>query len=488
MRKAKSPLDVYMYLPNDCEKLFGKSKMTMASDLVSRRIRLSEIKDALLSQKTPESVRDFEALTELLQPTISEIQIGVGERAVTIGGDDVMFRHTLSFYNKTPIAVDVWDTMSDAALSERVDKIQSFKKFYVGEFLYLDMIAVRSVSNNPETFGKCVAAILKKSNMPLILCTKNADVMRAGLAAAAGQNPLMYACDMKNRMEMAKLALEFDVPLVVSANGDLNELKSLAAALQKAGVTKLVLDPGAGCGNSEIGQTFLNFIQIRKAALDGDADLAYPLIALPIASWRRSAKEIRASAADKSPMESVLADAGYFETMTATALTVRYADIMIIHGLEPYEVLPLLHVTKMIYTDPRTPASVEPKMYTIGNPTHESPVLFTTNFALTFYTVESDLASSNVDCYLLSVNTGGLGVEAAVAGGQLTAGVIQAGFENAAFDFDAMACKTLILPGLAARLQNDIEKEMKVSALVGPMDSGRLVKWLEENWPPKNKT
>ncbi|WNY25122.1 acetyl-CoA decarbonylase/synthase complex subunit gamma [Methanolapillus millepedarum] len=494
MRKAKSPLDVYMYLPPDSEKLFGKSKMAMASDLVSRKVRLPEIKEAFLSQNTPESERDFKTLEALLRPTISEIQIGAGERTVTIGGDDVMFRHTLSFYNKTPIAVDVWDTMTDAALLERVEKIQSFRKFYVGRFLHPDMIAVRSVSNDPETFGNCVRTILKKCDLPLILCTKNPTVMRAGLLAAAGQHPLIYACDVRNRTEMAELALEFDAPLVVCSNGNLDELKSLSAALQEDGVTKLVLNPGAGCGDDEIGQTFLNFIRIRKAALDGDQDLAYPLIALPIASWERMKSKCNSaihagqnvvSKTDSVPIEDTFAEAAYFETMTAASLVVRYADILIIHGLLPYEMLPLLHVTEMIYTDPRTPASVEPKMYKIGNPTAESPVLFTTNFALTFYTVESDLSSSNVDCYLLSANTGGLGVEAAVAGGQLTAGVIKAGFDHAEFDWDATACKTLILPGLAARLQNDIEKEMDISTLVGPMDSGRLSKWLEENWPPK---
>ncbi|WNY26731.1 acetyl-CoA decarbonylase/synthase complex subunit gamma [Methanolapillus ohkumae] len=482
MRKAKSPLDVYMYLPADSEKRFGKSKMAVATDLVGRKMKLSEIKDAFLSPDTDGAKRDFQALSELLEPSIREIHIGAKERQVTLGGDDVMFRHTLSFYNKTPIAVDVWDTMPEDALLERIQKIQTFRKFYVGDFLYLDMIAVRCVSNDPDVFGKCIQTILSKSNLPLVLCTKNPTVMRRGLEESLGQKPLMYACDQKNRMEMTKLALEFEVPVVISAGGNLDALKSLSAALQKDGVSQIVLDPGAGRTDAEIGQTFLNFIRIRKAALDGDSDLAFPMIALPIASYGKTGKKHQGNG-EKRAEES--AEAAYFETMVATAMTVRYADLMIIHGLEPYEILPLVHVTKMIYTDPRTPASVEPKMYKIGNPGPDSPVLFTTNFALTFYTVESDLASSNIDCYLLSVNTGGLGVEAAVAGGQLTPDVVKAGFENSGFDLQSTTLQTLILPGLAARLQTGLEKEMKISTLVGPTDSGRLSKWLLENWPPK---
>ena len=68
----------------------------------------------------------------------------------------------------------------------------------------------------------------------------------------------------------------------------------------------------------------------------------------------------------------------------------------------------------------------------------------------------------------------------------LTAEVIKKGFEEAAFDMKTETDhRTLLLPGLAARLQNDIEKMMGISTMVGPMDSGRLAKWLEENRPPK---
>jgi acetyl-CoA decarbonylase/synthase complex subunit gamma len=223
---------------------------------------------------------------------------------------------------------------------------------------------------------------------------------------------------------------------------------------------------------------------LRKAGIDGDKSLAFPIIALPIASRctrPKNENENENKNEKEKGMPSEVA-AGYKETMIAAALTVRYADMMIIHGLDAYELLPLVHVADMIYTDPRTPSSVEPKMYEIGTPDFTSPVLFTTNFALTYYTVESDLMSAGVSGYLLAVNTGGLGVEAAVAGGQLTAEAILKDFEKAGFDIkEKTSRKTLILPGLAARLQSDIEKLMGVSTLIGPMDSGRLAKWLEEN-------
>ena len=480
MAKKVSPLDVYPLLPDDCETLFGAPKMKIAAQLAGRKIKAKELSE-IYETLPPEYASKFEKLEELLKPAIAEIEIGVGPKKIVIGGDDVMFRHMLSFYNKTPIAVDVWDTMTTAELSARLDRIQSFQKFYVGSYLYLNAVAVRSTSGDPKKFGKFVSSVLKKCDLPLILCTKNPRIMREGLTAAAGKNPLMYACDVSNREEMTKLALEFDVPMTISSKGDLDELKSLAATLLNDGVDHIVLDLGMPLSGLKIRETFQNFIRVRKAGIDGDSELAFPLMALPIA-----ARKNPPSSQNLNLPPDVISD--YSETIAASSLVVRYADIMIIHGLEAHELLPLVHAADMIYTDPRTPSSVEPKLYEIGTPDASSPVLFTTNFALTYYTVESDLMSAGFNGYLFAVNTGGLGVEAAVAGGQLTADVIKKEFERVSFDpITQTEYRTLVLPGLAARLQSDIEKSMGISALVGPMDSGRLGKWLEENWPPKKK-
>ena len=194
MAKQISPLTIYPFLPEECELLFGMGKMAVATQLAGRKIKVRDIRE-IYEKLPPEFIEKYEKLADLLSPAIREIEIGVGDKKVIVGGDDVMFRHTLSFYNKPPIAIDVWDTMTDAELKERVKEIASFQKFYVGAYLYLDMVAVRSVSLNPETFQKTVEKVIEKTNLPLILCTKDPLVMRAGLEAAKNQNPLMYACD-----------------------------------------------------------------------------------------------------------------------------------------------------------------------------------------------------------------------------------------------------------------------------------------------------
>ncbi|MPN07537.1 Corrinoid/iron-sulfur protein large subunit [bioreactor metagenome] len=159
---------------------------------------------------------------------------------------------------------------------------------------------------------------------------------------------------------------------------------------------------------------------------------------------------------------------------------------MLLHSMEPYATMPEVHLAETIYTDPRSPVAVDSKMYKVGTPDENSPVLFTTNFALTYYTVESDLASNGINCWLLAVNTDGIGVEAAAAGGQLSADKVKDSFEKSGFDIHKdVTHNTVVIPGLAARLQGDLEDKLGSKVLVGPMDSGRLPGWMEKNWPPK---
>ncbi len=81
--------------------------------------------------------------------------------------------------------------------------------------------------------------------------------------------------------------------------------------------------------------------------------------------------------------------------------------------------LPMLTAVMNIYTDPQKPVQVEPKVYAIGEPDENSPLMFTTNFSLTYYTVESDVEASRVPSYILVVDTEGTSVLTAYSGDKL---------------------------------------------------------------------
>ncbi len=468
--KINSPLEAYKYLPGtNCGECGEQTCMAFAAHLIDRSKKLTDC-TPILEEKFR---KKFEELDALLAPEIREVEIGVGDRVVKIGGDDVLYRHKLTFFNQTRFAYDVWDTMDEKDLVERVTYIHDFKKFYVGNFLTVDMVAVRCTSNDPEKFAASVKKVMETTDLPLVLCSLDPAVLRAGLEVSRDRNPLLYAANKDNWKEVADLAIEYDVPVTLFAPNDLDMLKSMAKTFAEMGTEKLVLDPGTFPTGKQLRQTFTNFIKVRRAGIDGDRDIAYPVMAVPFTAWMAHDDPVSAS---------------YWETVVASVFTIKYGDIMILHSTEPYSMLPELHIRDTIYTDPRKPVTVDPGMYKVGEPTADSPVLVTTNFALTYYTVESDISSNKIDCFLWAIDTEGIGVEAAVAGGQLTAAKIKKGIEESGFDMKTdTSHNTLILPGLAARLQGDVEDETGANVLIGPADSGRIPGWMEKNWPPQKK-
>lgn len=466
--KVKSPLEVYKFLPQiNCAECGEATCMAFAARLIDRSKKLEDcpplLKDEFKSK--------YLELARLLAPEIREIVIGTGEHAKKIGGDDVLYRHQLTFFNPPLLAYDVEDTLDEKALAERVKKIHDFKKFYVGRFLKLNGVAVRAVSGDGAKFAAAVKKVAETTPLPIILCSLDPAVLRAGADAVKDRRPLIYAANEKNWKEVAALAIEYNLPVVLFSE-NLDTLKSLAVSFAEMGIKDIVLDPGTYPAGKKLRESFQRFLNLRRAGIkEGQKDVALPLMAVPMTAWF---------------VENDPVNASYWETVLASVFIVRYSDIMILHSLEPYALLPELHLRDTIYTDPRTPVKVNPGVFEVGSPTKDSPVIVTTNFALTYYTVESDLSSNKVNCYLAAVDTDGIGVEAAVAGGQLTAAKIKDTFAKAGFDFkEKTSHNTLIIPGLAARLQGDAEDTTGLRVKVGPPDSGRIPGWLEKNWPPK---
>ncbi len=467
--KVNSPLEVYKFLPQtNCGDCGEATCMAFASHMIDRSLKLEDC-PPLLEEKFK---KKYLKLAELLAPEIREVIIGTGEHTVSVGGDDILYRHQLTFFNQPALAVDVWDTMSEDELTERIKFINEYKKFYVGRFLKLDMVAIRSTSGDPDKFKQAVTSVAGNTELPLILCSLDPKVLKAGLEVVADRKPLLYAATKDNWQDVADLVMEYDVPLVLFSPDDLDTLTSLAATFLEMGRDDLVLDPGTNPQGKSLRESFENFLMIRRAGIkEGQRDIAFPLLAVPMTAYLANDDPVSAS---------------YWETVLASVFTVRYGDIMIVHSIEPYALLPELHIRDTIYTDPRTPVKVDPKVYEVGSPDKDSPVFVTTNFALTYYTVESDLASNGIDCYLLATDTDGLGVEAAVAGGQMTGQKVSDEFKRVGFDFSEMtAHNTVILPGLAARLQGDMEDASGLKVKIGPPDSGRIPGWMEKNWPPE---
>jgi len=460
-----SPIDVYKLLPRtNCKECGEENCMAFATKLVNREVTLEQCPPLL----TKEYEKAYRQLKEMLKPAIKEVVVGVGDRAVKLGGKLVMYRHEFTYSNPTAIAIDVTDEMAEDEISARIKKTEGFSFEYIGQTLRLNMIAVRSTSNDPDKFKATVRKVAESTNLPLILCSVNPSVLEAGLMAAPKARPLLYAATRENWREMAELALMYNCPLAVFAPNDLKLLRSLAKTLVAYGVEDLVLDPGTFVGDG-LADTLNNFTMIRRAGCKrGDEVLGFPLMGVPMVAWMDRGE---------APEEIVK----WKEAYVAAMLIVRFADIVVMHSVDGWALLPGVVLRQNIYTDPRKPVAVEPGLKVFGSPDEGSPVMFTTNFALTYYTVASDIENAKVNAYLLVVDTEGIAVDSAVAGRKLTAEKVADAIKASGVE-GKVKHKKLIIPGKSARLSGEIEELSGWQVLVGPRDSSDIPKFLQEKW------
>ena len=466
--KEISPIDVYRLLPRtNCRECGEANCMAFATRLVNGEYRVTDCPPL----RTQEFHGLYLELCDLLHPPVKAVTIGTGVHAITIGGKHVVYRHDFTYHNPTAIAIDVTDSMLHEDLVKRVKAIESFSYQYIGRTLSLDAIAIRSTSGDPGSFAAAVGTVAGNSDYPLILCAHDPIVMAAGIKRVKERRPLLYAATEKNWKEMAELAILNSCPVVVSAPGNIPLLRSLAKTLMEYEIPDIVLDPGT-VTDSGLARTITDFSMIRQAACTShDEILGFPLLGTPISAW----------AGVELSREAVQ----WTEAYVASMLISRYADLLIMHGLEGWALLPQLIWRFNIYTDPRKPVSVDAGVRSFGDADKESPLLITTNYALTYFTVESDIKSAHLDCHLLVVDTGGISVESAVAGRYLTAESMTAALN----EYNAVSLvnhRNLIIPGLAARLSGDTEETSGWHVMVGPKDSSGLSQYIRDNWPPKS--
>jgi acetyl-CoA decarbonylase/synthase complex subunit gamma len=460
-----SPLDVYKLLPKtNCKECREENCMAFATKLVNREVTLETCPPLLT--KTNEKL--YRQLKEMLKPPVKEVTVGVGDHAVKVGGKLVMYRHEFAYFNPTAIAIDVTDEMSEEEIINRLKKTEGFSFGYIGQTLKLNMIAVRSVSNDPDKFRKAVAKVVENTKLPLILCSLDPTVLQAGLTVDPNSRPLLYAATSDNWKEMAEIAREHDCPLAILAPNDLNLLRSLTKTLLACGVEDLVLDPGTFPSDG-LADTLSNLTMIRRAACKrGDELSGFPIIGVPLTAW-----------AERNGVPEEVAE--WREAYLASMLIVRFADILIMHDVDGWALLPSVVLRQNIYTDPRKPVAVKAGLETFGTPDENSPVMFTTNFALTYYTVASDIESEKLSTYLLVIDTEGIAVDSAVAGRKLTAEKVAEALKVSGIE-SKVKHKKLLIPGKAARLSGEIEELSGWQVLVGPRDSSDIGKFLKEKW------
>jgi hypothetical protein len=226
---------------------------------------------------------------------------------------------------------------------------------------------------------------------------------------------------------MCAVAKKLRPPLVVGAD-DLGSLADMVEAARKEGVEDLVLDPRPS-GLKELLErcTIIRRSAIRKTF----RGFGYPIyLAIP---------------------------AGRDGMLMASTAVMKYGSLLSFEELPASNALPLMVLRQNIYTDPQVPIQVKPDLYPVNNPGPDAPLLFTTNFSLTFFTVMSDLEKSKVPVWLQVVDTEGLSMLTTYSAGKLTAESVK----NALLATGAMERSrtgTLVIPGMVARIGRQAQR------------------------------
>jgi len=395
-----------------------------------------------------------EQLAEASAPPIRQVNIGKGVRAAKAGGETVLYRHEKTFFSPTLLAATVGSDISESDLEAKLTVWNAFQYERVGFNLRPELVAIKDVNGDKDAFANTAKKIAETSEFNLILMSEDAGVMKAGVDACGFKRPLIYAATEANADDFGAIAKDNDLPLVVKADS-VEALVALSDKLTGMGLKNLVLDSGA----REIKQSLEDQIAIRRAALKGsNKSLGFPTITFP------------------SEMASNLD----MEALIAGMFVAKYGGIVVMSDFTAESLFPLLLERLNIFTDPQRPMTVKEGIYEIGNPDENSPVLITTNFALTYFIVSGEIEASRVPSWLLIKDAEGLSVLTAWAAGKF-AGDDAGIFVKKCGIADKVKNKEIIIPGYAAAIAGDMEEELPDwKIVVGPREAAHIPAFLKQ--------
>lgn len=469
-----SPLEVYALLDkSNCKDCGYDTCMAFATDLLERKIR---VKDCTHLIQDPKQAKNLDKLIKVVTPPQKPVIIGTGERQCEIGGEEVLMRHQLTYYNPTALFLEIAD--EDPDIEDTAKYLTDLKIERIGDVLTLDGIALRCVSGDVEQFKLAAKKLTEASNLPVMLCCLDPDLLLAAAGEIKEKKPLLYAITKDSWEKIGTFAVQNGLPVVAVSN-NLDELISISATLKKLGVKEIVLDPGTFYGSGKLAYTYDKIMQIRKAAIDNeDVNAGWPVMGVPAAYWSQV----------KAESDKDLWLHQYQEVIMGAIMESIDTSLIVLHtGQKKEEIwalLALMTLRQSVFSDPRVYPAVDPGLYKIGEPGDMAPIFVTSNYRMTKIPVEQDLQGANLNCWLLVADTEGIGIESAVAGGQFNAGgIAEAAKEFKAFD--NVKHRILVIPGMAARLSGALEDEADAFVVVGPRDSSGIPKFMETQWKPE---
>jgi len=440
---ALSGLDIYKLLPKtNCKKCGFQTCLAFAMQLAKKAVAL---------EKCPFVSNEVRGILEAAsQPAIRLVEIGVGEQKVLVGNETVLFRHEEKFYHPTAIGFIVEDGLTSAQLEDALNEIQDLSFERVGQKIGVELIALREKSRDIQQFVKTLNTLIGKSQLGLVLMPASKESLKAALEICACRKPLVYCSDTSDIDVFISICKEYKVPLAFKSHS-LDDFSQISKSAIQQGVSDLVFHVSAESASERLWQ----LTQIRRLSIKkNERSLGFPSMVI---------------IEDVDEACAVSKAAGHI---------VKYASIVLLKTRKPEYVLPLLTLRQNIFTDPQKPLQVEPKVYPVGLANDRSPVIVTTNFSLTYYTVLGEVESSRVPTHLICLDTEGMSVLTAWAAEKFTPEKIS----DTLIKFklaDIVKHKNLIIPGYVAMMSGDLEEKSGWNILVGPREAAGLPSFLK---------
>ena len=436
---ALTGLQIYKLLPQtNCKQCGFPTCLAFAMKLAAKQ---AELKACPYVSET--SKAQLEAAS---QPPVRLITLSSDGRKIAAGNEIVLFRHEKTFYHPTGLFVRVKDTDSADQLAAKAKEYDAFKVDYVGINLHLDGIAIENASGDAGKFAAAVEAVSGVTKMPLILIAKDPAAFEAALGKLTGVVPLLYAADASNFSAMVEVAKKFKAPLAIKGDGNLQNLANLSEQVKGCGVEDIVLDPGA----RDFLGTLTLATQIRRLAIKKNfRALGYPVIAFP-------------GEGVSSPDE---------EPVLAAQCIAKYAGFVVLDNFTPARAYALLVLRQNLYTDPQKPIQVQPGLYEINSPKPDSPVLVTTNFSITYFSISNEVEGAGLPAWLLVADAEGMSVLTAWAAGKFDADRIVKAVKTTNLE-SKISRKRMVLPGAVATLLGEVEEGLAGWEIqVGPREA-----------------
>ena len=403
--------------------------------------------------KCPHLAEDIKAeLEDALAPPVKLVTVGTGDNAVIIGNEEVVYRHEKTFVHQPGFAILISDNDSDAQVDEKIKKLEEVQFGWVGVTLKADLLALYNESGDKAKYEALVKKVCEKTDFAVVLISEDTDALLAAKDICASKKPLLYPVTQENIDKV--IAAIKDAPVPVAVRGkSVEDLIPLTTKLKEAGIEEIVLDPGSRTMRDAVRDQTL----IRRAQLKQNfRPLGYPTIGLPCFMAKDMMRQ----------------------QLLAAMYVIKYPGIIVLSDIDKGQILPLLVQRLNIYTDPRIPMSVEEKVYEVLEPDENSPVLLTTNWALTYFIVAGEIEGSKIPAWLCVKDAEGLGVLTAWSAGKFSGDSIAPFIKKSGVEQKTKVRK-LIIPGKAARIKGELEEYLPDwEIIVGPREATEIPGYL----------